>query len=66
MNSTNEAEGLFEALRNPPEDRTSERYILWLSETKKKIEEKSTNEIQVLRLMHACFRHLEVLLYIYN
>ncbi|XP_076079276.1 interferon-induced helicase C domain-containing protein 1-like [Mytilus galloprovincialis] len=59
MNPTNDAEGLFEALRNPPKDRTSERYILWLSETKKKIEEKSTNEIQVLRLMHACFRHLE-------
>ncbi|CAC5377971.1 IFIH1 [Mytilus coruscus] len=58
-NPINEAEGLFEALRNPPKDRTIERYILWLSETKKKIEEMLTNETQALRLMHACFRHLE-------
>ncbi|VDH88963.1 ATP-dependent RNA helicase DDX58 [Mytilus galloprovincialis] len=64
-NPVNEAEGLFEALRNPPKDRTIERYILWLSTTKKKIEELSKKDTQALRLMHACFRHLEVLLYLY-
>ncbi|CAG2184719.1 IFIH1 [Mytilus edulis] len=58
-NPINEAEGLFEALRNPPKDRTIERYTLWLSNTKKNIEAMLKNETQALRLMHACFRHLE-------
>lgn len=59
-NTINKADDLSKALNNPPKDRTIEHYILWLSETKKKIEEMLINETQALRLMHACVRHLEV------
>ncbi|XP_063403919.1 interferon-induced helicase C domain-containing protein 1-like [Mytilus trossulus] len=58
-NTINKADDLSKALNNPPKDRTIEHYILWLSETKKKIEEMLINETQALRLMHACVRHLE-------
>lgn len=59
-NCVNEADHLSKALKKQPQDRATERFILWLSETKKKIEEMLKNETQALRLMHACLRHLEV------
>ncbi|VDI64067.1 interferon-induced helicase C domain-containing protein 1 [Mytilus galloprovincialis] len=51
---------LYEALHNPPFQRTEVRYIQWIGETKEKVEHVLHKDTQVPRLLHACLRHLEL------
>lgn len=55
---------LYEALGNPPVQRTDVRYIQWIGETKEKVEHVLHKDPKVPRLLHACLRHLEVYLLI--
>ncbi|XP_052069151.1 interferon-induced helicase C domain-containing protein 1-like [Mytilus californianus] len=51
---------LYEALGNPPVQRTDVRYIQWIGETKEKVEHVLHKDTKVPRLLHACLRHLEL------
>ncbi|CAG2223445.1 DDX58 [Mytilus edulis] len=51
---------LYEALGNPPVQRTDVRYIQWIGETKEKVEHVLHKDPKVPRLLHACLRHLEL------
>lgn len=54
---------LYDALHNPPFQKTEVRYIQWIGETKEKVEHVLHKDTQVPRLLHACLRHLEVHVY---
>ncbi|CAG2251243.1 DDX58 [Mytilus edulis] len=51
---------LYDALHNPPFQKTEVRYIQWIGETKEKVEHVLHKDTQVPRLLHACLRHLEL------
>lgn len=51
---------LYEALRNLPKERTEIRYIQWTVKTKDAVEQVLHKDPAIPRLLHACFRHLEV------
>jgi hypothetical protein len=46
--------------QNPPLEKTGKQYIHWMGETKAKIENVMLKDTVVPRLLHTCFRHLEV------
>lgn len=57
---------LYNALGNPPRQRTEVRYIQWIAETKDKVEYVLHLDPAVPRLLLACMRHLEVKYWISN
>ncbi|CAC5394241.1 DDX58 [Mytilus coruscus] len=56
----NDCRDLYDALNNPPKQRTEIRYIQWIAETKDKVEHVLHKDPKIPRLLHACFRHLEL------
>lgn len=60
MEHVNASSDLYNALGNPPLQRTEVRYIQWICGTKSKIESVLHLDPQVPRLLLACFRHLEL------
>ncbi|XP_052070219.1 antiviral innate immune response receptor RIG-I-like isoform X6 [Mytilus californianus] len=56
----NDCRDLYDALKNPPKQRTEIRYIQWIAETKDKVEHVLHKDPKIPRLLHACFRHLEL------
>ncbi|CAC5408878.1 DDX58 [Mytilus coruscus] len=59
-------------IKNPPLDRSSTRYLSWLKRTKLKVEEMDYSSLEtestaykIKRLLHACFRNIEVYLQAY-
>ena len=53
---------LLRDLKNSPSEKTGKQYIQWMGETKAKIENVMLKDKVVPRLLHTCFRHLEVTL----
>ncbi|CAC5409073.1 DDX58 [Mytilus coruscus] len=56
----NDCRDLYDALKSPPKQRTEIRYIQWIAETKDKVEHVLHKDPKIPRLLHACFRHLEL------
>lgn len=61
----NDCKDLYDALNKPPKQRSEIRYIQWIAETKDKVEHVLHKDPKIPRLLHACFRHLEVQTNIY-
>ncbi|CAC5409074.1 DDX58 [Mytilus coruscus] len=56
----NDCKDLYDALNKPPKQRSEIRYIQWIAETKDKVEHVLHKDPKIPRLLHACFRHLEL------
>lgn len=53
-------EKLFDSLRNIPNKKTTVNYIVWIAKAKYELDRELFDDKIVPRLMHCCFRHLEV------
>ncbi|XP_052070234.1 antiviral innate immune response receptor RIG-I-like isoform X20 [Mytilus californianus] len=60
IDDINDCRDLYDALKNPPKQRTEIRYIQWIAETKDKVEHVLHKDPKIPRLLHACFRHLDL------